>query len=70
MKRFLASRGSGGWLAWAVVLSHMAYVSGVSPTFPGSVLGRLGPPAVLVSIIVSGFVITHLIIEKPEPYGI
>jgi len=70
MKRFLALEGLRAWLAWAVVLSHMAYVAGISPTFPGSVLGRLGSPAVLVFIIVSGFVITHLIIEKPEPYGI
>lgn len=70
MKRFLALEGLRGWLAWAVVLSHLAYTSGISPTFPGSVLGRIGSPAVIVFIIVSGFVITHLIIEKQEPYSI
>jgi peptidoglycan/LPS O-acetylase OafA/YrhL len=65
MKKFDAIEGLRGWLAWAVVFSHLVYMSGLK----GDGLDpMLGMPRTLLFMIVSGFVITHLITEKPEPY--
>lgn len=68
MKKFSAIEGLRGWLAWTVVAAHLSYVSGIYMNRPGVIFGRLGLPAVLMFVIVSGFVITHLIVERPEPY--
>lgn len=68
MKKFTAVEGLRGWLAWTVVIAHTAYTSGIYLNHFGAVLGRAGYPAVLTFIIISGFVITHLHIERPEPY--
>lgn len=70
MKKFSAIEGLRGWLAWAVVLSHLAYFSNLSVKGLGPLLKVAGLPAVLVFLIISGFVITHLVVERPEPYGI
>ncbi len=70
MKKFAAIEGLRGWLAWAVVLSHLAYFSNLSLKGLGPALKAAGLPAVLVFLMISGFVITHLVIERPEPYGI
>ena len=66
MKKFEAIEGLRGWLAWAVVFSHLAYFSNLK----WKALHAAGFAAVLVFIIISGFVITHLIIQRPEPYGL
>src|ERR1051326_2654002 len=68
--RFRSIEGVRGWLAWTVVLSHVAYASGIYITGLGPFLGRAGVASVSVFIIISGFVITHLIIQKHEPYSI
>jgi peptidoglycan/LPS O-acetylase OafA/YrhL len=69
IKRLAAVEGLRGWLAWAVLFDHVAYFSNFRAPFLGQFLRDMGPPAVLVFIIVSGFVITHLLIERPEPYS-
>lgn len=68
MKKFDAIEGLRGWLAWAVVLSHLTYISGFKLPGLSQPLRMIALPAVLIFIIVSGFVITHLILEKEEPY--
>ena len=66
--RFAAIEGLRGWLAWAVVCYHIASFSGVPENWYRFFKAG-GLPAVLVFMIVSGFVITHLLIKRPEPYG-
>lgn len=68
MKRFEAIEGLRGWLAWAVVLSHLTYVSGFNLPGLSQFFRMIGLPAVLIFIVISGFVITHLIVEKQDPY--
>ena len=68
MKRFQAIEGLRGVLAWAVVLTHLAYFSNIYTHGFGSLISHLGRPAVLIFVICSGFVITHVIIERPESY--
>jgi peptidoglycan/LPS O-acetylase OafA/YrhL len=68
MNKFLGIEGLRGVLAWAVVFSHLVYFSDIYTHGFGSLLAHLGRPAVLVFVIVSGFVITHAIVERPEPY--
>jgi peptidoglycan/LPS O-acetylase OafA/YrhL len=63
MKRFAAIEGLRGWLAWTVVVGHIALTSHVK----GS---RAADYGVLAFIVISGFVITHLILERREPYGV
>lgn len=50
-------------LAWSIVLIHVLYFNG----FP---VGNIGPYIVNTFIVLSGFVIAKLLIEKREPYGI
>ena len=69
MKKFQAIEGLRGVLAWAVVFSHLVYFADIYTHGFGGRIAHLGRPAVLIFIIVSGFVITHVIIERPEPYG-
>lgn len=64
MKKFRAIEGLRGWLAWAVVLAHLAYCSGFNTGVLPAQFRSLGPPAVLVFLIVSGFVITHLSLKN------
>ena len=70
IEMFTAIEGLRGWLAWTVVLSHLTYFGNVN-TRPGLFyqLAGSGSPAVLVFIMVSGFVITHIIVEQREPYS-
>jgi peptidoglycan/LPS O-acetylase OafA/YrhL len=67
MKRFAAIEGLRGWLAWIVVIGHIALVSHVKGV---RFLAPAAYYAVLAFIVISGFVITHLILERHEPYGI
>jgi len=69
MKRFEAIEGLRGWLAWTVAISHIFITSGIY-------LGRIGSPilfsghaAVLVFVVISGFVISHLLVERQETYS-
>jgi peptidoglycan/LPS O-acetylase OafA/YrhL len=69
MKQFGAIEGLRGWLAWAVVFAHLAEVSGFNTIGMGALIGT-GYLAVLLFIIISGFVITHMVCERREVYGI
>jgi peptidoglycan/LPS O-acetylase OafA/YrhL len=68
MKKWQSIEGLRAWLAWTVVFGHCA--QGTTNVEFISRIYWLAPPAVFVFIVISGFVITHLIIEKREPYGV
>jgi peptidoglycan/LPS O-acetylase OafA/YrhL len=68
MRQFLAIEGLRAWLAWAVVVSHVVQTSDLFRTPIGSRFWHAGHWAVLIFIIISGFVITHLILERRPPY--
>ncbi len=71
MKRFASIEGLRGYLALWVVLTHAIELGGVDfRASPIIGLAHRGDEAVRVFIILSGFVITHLIVTKPEPYGL
>lgn len=66
LPRFVAIDGLRAWMAWLVVFSHILQLA-----FPRSELFGLydiGGHAVDTFIIISGFVITHLIIQRPTSY--
>ena len=69
VKKFAAIEGLRGWLAWAVVLSHLITISGLYLNGWGNRLISLGGYWVLLFVVISGFVITHLVVGKSEPYG-
>ena len=69
MKKFVAIEGLRGWLAWAVVVCHLVQTSDLYAKGLGPALVQVGLFSVLIFIIISGFVITHLVCERPEPYG-
>jgi len=57
------------WLAWTVVLAHVPLYAGADVKLP--LLERIemvGSYSVGMFIIISGFVITHLLLEKRERY--
>jgi peptidoglycan/LPS O-acetylase OafA/YrhL len=54
-----------GALAWTVVLVHVAWVSGIQ----GETQHQIGVLAVEGFVILSGYVITQLILTKRETYG-
>jgi peptidoglycan/LPS O-acetylase OafA/YrhL len=69
IKHFHGIDGLRAWLAWTVVLSHVFLLTAADLRVP--VLQKLdnaADQAVSVFIIISGFVITHLILEKKEAY--
>lgn len=69
MVRFSGFDGLRGLLAWTVVFHHIVLFTGLSQRFPWlTFIHPLGDGAVSVFIMLSGFVITHLLIVKPEPY--
>lgn len=72
MKKFGGIDGLRGWLAWFVVASHVILFTGTVTTLPAAyrVVQLLGDNAVLVFIVISGFVITHLVISRHEPYAL
>ncbi|MES1199027.1 MAG: acyltransferase [Pseudomonadota bacterium] len=69
MPRFAAIEGLRAWLAWAVVFSHLAQTLGME-TLGGhwKLIEQGGEVAVYTFIVISGFVITGLIIDKQESY--
>lgn len=69
MVRFHGFDGLRGWLAWAVVAHHVTLFTGMQLHSQHlSALLWLGSSAVTIFIFLSGFVITHLILERQEPY--
>ncbi|HVV33992.1 MAG TPA: acyltransferase [Vitreimonas sp.] len=69
MHRFQAIEGARGWLAWMVVLSHVGQILALDAHGGHAVwLARLGETGVMTFIVISGFVITNLVMEKQEPY--
>jgi peptidoglycan/LPS O-acetylase OafA/YrhL len=68
---FKGIEGARGWLAWTVVFTHIVQFSGLAALAPrATLLTYAGDDAVLVFIIISGFVITNLLLMKNEPYGV
>lgn len=57
-------------MAWWVVAGHAIQLCGIGNVLPSAVSKLLlhGSAAVNVFIILSGFVVTHLILDKREPY--
>lgn len=72
MQRFDALEGMRAVLAWWVVVGHMLGSAGLNRrSMPdGLEFLRHGEIAVYVFMIISGFVITHLLMNKREPYHI
>lgn len=67
--RFAAIDGLRAWMAWVVVAAHIVQVSAMQdhgPVWHG--VQEAGSWAVETFMIISGFVITHLLLERSEPY--
>ncbi len=71
LQKFQVIEGLRGWLAWWVVLGHALMISSQSLPLPYRAKLLLGNAdwAVSIFIIISGFVITHLLLTRQEPYG-
>jgi len=68
---FKGIEGVRAWLAWTVVANHVAEQCGYGyseASYVGRLLTETGEQAVSLFIIISGFVITHMILTKREPY--
>jgi peptidoglycan/LPS O-acetylase OafA/YrhL len=69
MKHFRSLDGVRGWLAWSTLVYHMVLLSDADQWMPilayADLIGHVRVPCFL---IISGFVITHLLLEKKEPY--
>src|ERR1700761_2937765 len=72
MKHFRSIDGLRAWLAWFVVVAHVGLHTAAQTQVPflQNTFGSLGPRAVETFIIISGFVITHLLLERHEPYPV
>jgi peptidoglycan/LPS O-acetylase OafA/YrhL len=75
MKNFQSLESLRAWMAWWVVLGHALQLAGAGNNgFLGFVPSKImalftdGGPPVAVFIIISGFVIGHLLLAKREPY--
>jgi peptidoglycan/LPS O-acetylase OafA/YrhL len=69
MQRFRGIEGARGWLSWIVVIGHLIVVTRFGAVVSGSsVLVEATGHAVSVFIVISGFVICHLLVSDPEPY--
>jgi peptidoglycan/LPS O-acetylase OafA/YrhL len=68
LPRYIAIDGLRAWMAWVVVISHVAQQGLTAAGLGPLLLLDPGGQAVDVFIIISGFVITHLLIERPGPY--
>ncbi|CAN5535975.1 acyltransferase [soil metagenome] len=67
--RFAAIDGLRAWMAWVVVAAHIVQVSAMQdrgPIWHG--VQEAGSWAVETFMIISGFAITHLLLERGEPY--
>ncbi|WP_462379520.1 acyltransferase family protein [Pseudomonas sp. Marseille-QA0892] len=69
MPTYRGLEGARAWLAWIVVLTHIVALTGIAEAIPAMrVIGKCGDWAVQVFIIMSGFVITHLLLSRQESY--
>ncbi|MDO9003023.1 MAG: acyltransferase [Aquabacterium sp.] len=70
MRRFGGLEGLRAWLAWTVVFSHIMSFTGLSQLVPwlAHAVGQAADCSVMVFTILSGFVITHLLLARREPY--
>lgn len=71
MQKFKAIESLRGWMAWWVVTGHaLQLIGGADLYFPGEIAIWVsqGKLAVQVFMIVSGFVITHLLVSQGEGY--
>ena len=69
--KFKSIEGLRGWMAWWVVIGHAVRLTGTGEWLPGPVAKVVLKPdiAVNVFIVVSGFVITHLLMNARESYS-
>ena len=65
---FRGLEGLRAWLAWTVVCSHILQGLAVWRYVRAGPVIAAGNDAVFTFIVISGFVITHLIVTKAEPY--
>ena len=68
MERFAPIEGLRAWLAWGVFLGHIILFAGLSRLGIPDRLGDIATVSVEIFMIVSGFVIAHLLLSRPEPY--
>jgi peptidoglycan/LPS O-acetylase OafA/YrhL len=70
MKHFRSIDGLRAWLAWIVVLSHVALYTAADVRIPllEHSIDAMATKSVQIFIIISGFVITHLLLERREPF--
>ncbi len=70
MKHFRCIDGLRAWLAWIVVFAHIALYTAADVRVPllKHTLGFGAHQAVSIFIIISGFVITNLLLERQEGY--
>lgn len=69
MMHYRGIEGLRAWLSWVVVFAHIVQMTGVANIFPPLQAFQIGGDfAVNIFIMISGFVITCLILEKKENY--
>lgn len=67
VKGFVALDGLRGYMAWWVVIGHALHLCGLQDVAPEFLTS--GDHAVNVFICLSGFVISHLLLERQESYA-
>lgn len=72
MQKLTSVESLRGWMAWWVVLGHAIHVSGTHAWFERYPFKLIlsGGWAVNTFMIISGFVITHLLLQRRESYGL
>ncbi|HEX7820756.1 MAG TPA: acyltransferase [Sphingobium sp.] len=70
MKHFAPIDGLRAWMSWWVVCQHLLSYCGFSVLYPNIFIRLLsmGGLAVMVFVIISGFVIANLMLVRDEPY--
>lgn len=69
-RKLWAIEGLRAWLAWAVVFAHVVQICGIDRTQTGWWITQFAATeAVLVFIIISGFVIANVVLERRENWG-
>lgn len=66
--RFAPIEGLRAWLAWGVFVGHVVLFAGLARIGIPHWAGEISTTSVEIFIIVSGFVITHLLLTRQEPY--
>lgn len=67
VKGFVALDGLRGYMAWWVVIGHALQLCGLQNVAPAWLMSA--DHAVNIFVCLSGFVISHLLLERQEPYG-